>query len=250
MFVLLRRFSGLPGPRPNEKLAWAVARAIGVRFAGRRAAYVISRPRDASRKRGLRSSCRSSERSAWPFVSRRARAPRARARPASLSRRRFASSRARRRRHGARRNRSVGGRRRRRRTRDPGPMGTFRFGRPRGHDGAIVARRAPFVRRRPLEIRRSFFAPRKRAARRSALQGYRDLLKTLPKASARLVDRFADATMEWLESKASTEHVELREALATVAQRIASRGHAPGRFERSKNCSRQAPLHAATPKPT
>src|SRR5262245_27037292 len=28
LFTLLRRFSGLPGPNPNEKLAWAVAHAV------------------------------------------------------------------------------------------------------------------------------------------------------------------------------------------------------------------------------
>src|SRR5258705_12786194 len=29
LFTLLRKFSGLPGPRANEKLAWAVAHAVG-----------------------------------------------------------------------------------------------------------------------------------------------------------------------------------------------------------------------------
>jgi hypothetical protein len=69
-----------------------------------------------------------------------------------------------------------------------------------------------------------------RADQRS--QGYRELLKTLPEASARLTDRFADAAVTWLESKAGTEHVELREALAELARRIGSHGHSRGRLER------------------
>jgi hypothetical protein len=68
-----------------------------------------------------------------------------------------------------------------------------------------------------------------RADQRS--QGYRDLLKTLPEALAKMMDRFTDATVTWLESKAGTEHVELREALGDVVAKVGARGHARGKLE-------------------
>jgi hypothetical protein len=63
-------------------------------------------------------------------------------------------------------------------------------------------------------------------------QGYRTLLKTLPEASARLMDRFPGATIAWAESRASTDHVELRRALDELVVRARSRGHGPGQLER------------------
>jgi hypothetical protein len=69
-----------------------------------------------------------------------------------------------------------------------------------------------------------------RADQRS--QGYRELLKILPEAMARVMDRFTDATVAWLETRASTEHVELREALGELVATIGSRGHARGTLER------------------
>ncbi|HEX9296871.1 MAG TPA: hypothetical protein VF881_13595 [Polyangiaceae bacterium] len=69
-----------------------------------------------------------------------------------------------------------------------------------------------------------------RADQRS--QGYRTLIKALSDAPARVMDRFPDATLAWLEGRATTEHVELREALSTLIDRARARGHALGKFER------------------
>jgi hypothetical protein len=63
-------------------------------------------------------------------------------------------------------------------------------------------------------------------------QGYRELVKVLPDAAARVMDRFPEAAVRWLESKATTEHVELREALGKLASAARERGHAAGRLER------------------
>src|SRR5579859_3557513 len=63
-------------------------------------------------------------------------------------------------------------------------------------------------------------------------QGYRELLKVLPDVAARVMDRFPEKTAEWLESKAGTEHVDLREALENLASAARARGHAPGKLER------------------
>jgi hypothetical protein len=63
-------------------------------------------------------------------------------------------------------------------------------------------------------------------------QGYRTLLKTLPQASAKLMDRFPGPTISWLESRATTDHVELREALGELAVRVRSKGHGPAQLER------------------
>jgi hypothetical protein len=46
------------------------------------------------------------------------------------------------------------------------------------------------------------------------------------------MDRFPQATVAWLESKAGTEHVELREALGQLVSTARARGHAAGRLER------------------
>jgi hypothetical protein len=68
-----------------------------------------------------------------------------------------------------------------------------------------------------------------RADQRS--QGFRTLLKVMPEASARLMDRFPDAMVVWLESKAATDHVELREALGDLIVRIRAHGHTQGKLE-------------------
>jgi hypothetical protein len=69
-----------------------------------------------------------------------------------------------------------------------------------------------------------------RADQRS--QGYRSLIKAFPEAASKLMDRFAPATVAWLEERAGTEHVELREAFAELAQRVRASGHAAGTLER------------------
>jgi hypothetical protein len=63
-------------------------------------------------------------------------------------------------------------------------------------------------------------------------QGYRTLIKTLSEGPARVMDRFPEASLAWLEARATTEHVELREALSALIDRARARGHAVGKFER------------------
>lgn len=65
-----------------------------------------------------------------------------------------------------------------------------------------------------------------RAAQRS--QGYRALVSTLPAVVSAVMNRFPDAVVRWLEEKASTDHVELREALAQIARRSREAGHGAG----------------------
>ena len=68
-----------------------------------------------------------------------------------------------------------------------------------------------------------------RADQRS--QGYRLLLKSLAEAPARLMDRFPQPTLDWLEPKAATRDVALRSAMSELLDKARSRGHgvsAPG----------------------
>jgi len=57
-------------------------------------------------------------------------------------------------------------------------------------------------------------------------------LKTIPEAASRLMDRFSEATIAWLESRSATEHVDLRETLGDLIVRVRERGHAPGKLEK------------------
>ncbi|HMI88255.1 MAG TPA: hypothetical protein VK550_29425 [Polyangiaceae bacterium] len=63
-------------------------------------------------------------------------------------------------------------------------------------------------------------------------QGYRLLVKLLPQAAARLLDRFPEATLAWLESKAVTRDVALRAALSEVLQKAGARGHGARSLEK------------------
>ena len=69
-----------------------------------------------------------------------------------------------------------------------------------------------------------------RADQRS--QGYRLLVKSLAEAPARLLDRFPQATLAWLESKAVTNDVALRGALSDLLVNARARGHGAGSLER------------------
>jgi hypothetical protein len=232
LFALLRRFSGLPAPRANEKLAWGVAHAVGA-FGPRADALV----------RDLCTPARDPEKGTAEFL------PIVGAFCVAV---RFAS--------GARADAAL---------RDLRPLAEdarhlvragvvaalVEMGRSAGDeltsalaewtDGYLSASVAleAMATRSWLDGLRSAEAVLQRFDEAFALveaapradqrsQGYRELLKTLPEASARLTDRFADATVTWLESKAGTEHVELREALAELVRRIGSHGHARGRLER------------------
>jgi hypothetical protein len=62
-----------------------------------------------------------------------------------------------------------------------------------------------------------------RADQRS--QGYRLLLKWLAEAPARLMDRFPQPTLDWLEPKAATRDVALRAAMSELLDKARSRGH-------------------------
>jgi len=69
-----------------------------------------------------------------------------------------------------------------------------------------------------------------RAAQRS--QGYRLLITWLAEAPARLLDRFPQATLAWLESKAVTGDVALRGALNDLLSKAWARGHGAGALEK------------------
>ncbi|MET0594474.1 MAG: hypothetical protein ABW133_17365 [Polyangiaceae bacterium] len=56
-------------------------------------------------------------------------------------------------------------------------------------------------------------------------QGYRLLVKAMSEAPSRLLDRFPAATSVWLESKASTGDVDLRSALDDLLQKAHASGH-------------------------
>jgi hypothetical protein len=232
LFALLRRFSGLPGPRANEKLAWGVAHAVGG-FG----------PRGDALVRDLCTPARDPEKGTAEFL------PIVGAFCLAV---RFAS--------GASAETVL---------RDLRPLSEDsrhlvragvvaalgEMGRTAGDElaaalaawtdgylSAAVALEAMAVRswldalRSPasalprLDEAFALVEAAPRADQRS--QGYRELLKTFPEASAKLMDRFPDATLAWLESKAGTEHVELREALTELARRIGSHGHARGKLER------------------
>jgi hypothetical protein len=67
-----------------------------------------------------------------------------------------------------------------------------------------------------------------RADRRS--QGYRTLLKSIADASIHAMDRFRSDTLGWLESKTTTSDVDLREALAVVLHTARGRGRGKGQL--------------------
>jgi hypothetical protein len=69
-----------------------------------------------------------------------------------------------------------------------------------------------------------------RADQRS--QGYRLLVKSLGEAPARLIDRFPAPALTWLESKAATGDVALRAALTDLLQNARSRGHGAATLEK------------------
>jgi len=68
-----------------------------------------------------------------------------------------------------------------------------------------------------------------RSDRRS--QGYRTLLETLLEACLRMLRRFTSPTLLWLESRASTGVPDLRRVIAKLLERAASAGRKAGRFE-------------------
>jgi hypothetical protein len=232
LFGLLRRFSGLPAPRANEKFAWAVAHAVGA-FGSRADALV----------RDLCTQARVPEKGTAEFLpivgafclavrftsGVSAEAILGELRPLAEDSRHLVRS-------GA-----VAALAEMGRSAGDGVVGALAAWTD-GYLSASVALEAISTRswldalRSPegalsrLDEAFSLVESAPRADQRS--QGYRELLKTLPEASARLMDRFTDATTGWLESKASTEHVELREALEAVARRVTSRGPGPGKLER------------------
>jgi hypothetical protein len=57
-------------------------------------------------------------------------------------------------------------------------------------------------------------------------------VKSLSEAPARLLDRFPEATLTWLESKAVTSDVALREALSDLLSKARSRGHGARSLEK------------------
>jgi hypothetical protein len=232
LFALLCRFSGLPAPRANEKLAWGVAHAVGA-FGPRADALV----------RDLCATGRAAEKGTVEFLpivgafcvavrfasnTSAADAALADLRPLSEDSRHLVRA---------------------------GVVAALgEMGRTSGEEVAValaawtdgylsasVALEAVSARawldglRSPEAVLARFdeaFALVENAPRADQrTQGYRDLLKTLPEAAARLMDRFADATVAWLESRAGTEHVDLREALSQLVAKVGSRGHARGKLE-------------------
>jgi hypothetical protein len=69
-----------------------------------------------------------------------------------------------------------------------------------------------------------------RADQRS--QGYRLLVKSLAEAPAKLLDRFPAVTLAWLESKAATRDVALRAGLSDLLRSAPSRGHGARSLEK------------------
>jgi hypothetical protein len=232
LFALLRKFSGLPGPRANEKLAWGVAHAV--RAMGRRADGLV---------RDLCATAHAQERGTGEFL------------PivgAFCVAARFAS--------GADADDALQALRplaedSRHLIRGGAVAALAEMGRTGGDalvgvlaaftDGYLSASvaldamtsrawldglRSPETLLERFDEAFSLVEGAARSDQRS--QGYRELLKTMPEAWSRALDRFSDATAAWLESKAATDHVELREALGGLAQRATSRGHARGKLER------------------
>jgi hypothetical protein len=233
LFTLLRRFSGLPGPHPNEKLGWAVAHAVAAY--GSRAEGLVAELCAVGRGRVPEKGTAEF----LPIVG------------AFCQAARFAS--------GADAESVLSGLR----TLSEDPRHLVREGVVAaldemshaagkelvellgawtdGYLSASVALDAmtkrswldglkspePLLARLDEVFSLAESAPR--ADQRS--QGYRTLLKTLPEGLARLMDRFPDATVAWLESRAGIEHVELREAFADVALRLRAHGHAAGKLE-------------------
>ncbi len=232
LFALLCRFSGLPGPRPNENLAWGVAHAVAAM--GRRADALV---------RDLCATAGTHEKGTGEFL------------PivgAFCIAARFAS--------GVSAEDSIEALRpltedARHLVRSGAVAALVEMGRTGGD--ALVGELAAFTdgylsasvaidamtARSWLDALRSaetllarldeafsLVEAAPRADQRS--QGYRELLKVMPEAWSRVLDRFSDATAAWLESKAATEHVELREALGEFARRATSRGHARGKLAR------------------
>jgi hypothetical protein len=231
-FSLLARFSGLPGPQPNDKLGWAVARALAAH--GARADALV---------RDLCAVGRGAERGTGeflPIVGAYCLAARfvsgadaasvlAALRPLAEDSRHL--------------------------VREGVVRALAEMGRARGDglveslaawtDGYLSASAALLAvgTRSWLDAQRSAepaiarldesFALTENASRSDQRsQGYRELLKVIPDVAARLMDRFPEATLAWFESKAGTEHVELREALDQLAVNAREHGHARGKLER------------------
>ncbi len=233
LFLLLRRFSGLPGPRASEKLAWAVAQSIAA--FGSKADGLVAALCTAGSGRTLETGTIEFLPMVGAF-SLASRYPAENAesvlkslRPLSEDPRHF--------------------------VRESVVAALTEMGRSGGEplverfaawmDGYLSASvaLAAATARSWLDALRSpdsvvarlddafmLIESAPRADQRS--QGYRTLLKALPENASRLVDRFPDATIAWLESRAATEHVELREALALVITRVRERGHNPGKLEK------------------
>jgi hypothetical protein len=68
-----------------------------------------------------------------------------------------------------------------------------------------------------------------RADQRS--QGFRTLVKTLSETPAAVMARFPTDTIEWLESRAATPNVDLRDSVETLIKKARARGHAIGELE-------------------
>jgi hypothetical protein len=58
------------------------------------------------------------------------------------------------------------------------------------------------------------------------------LIKGIGEVPVKLLDRFLQPTLTWLESKASTSDVALREALAELLAKARARGHGVGALEK------------------
>jgi hypothetical protein len=63
-------------------------------------------------------------------------------------------------------------------------------------------------------------------------QGYRLLVKIMSEAPARLLDRFPRETLAWLESKVTTGDVALREAFSELLRKARARGHGAATLEK------------------
>jgi hypothetical protein len=231
LFVLLRRLSGLPGPRANEKLAWAIAHEIAER--GARADALVTELCRAGRGRVFEtgsieflsmigSFCLASR--GGPIETALAELRELAEDPRHLVRESVVAA--------------LGDM-----SRSHGDELAVLLGAwTDGYLSASVAldaitSRSWLDRQKTHEpalarIEEAFTTTEAAGRADQRSQGYRTLVKTLPEAISRLTDRFPDATIAWLESRSATEHVELREALGDVVHRIRARGHGAGKLER------------------
>ena len=233
-FSQVCRFSGLPGPRPNWKLAWSVGYAIA--GAGSRANKLLTELLALD----LRRAPAGTVEEFLPVIAALALGARvlsgAKPEPVLRDMRTLAED-------------------SRHLVREAVVVALAEMGRARGDevlpalaiwsDGylsatvtleAITQRHWLDATKQPDELLRRFdeaFSLVECASRSDQrTQGYRALVKALAEAPARAMDRFPDQTLAWIETRVATADVELHATLGAYLDKARARGHGEGRLER------------------